>query len=113
MPSIITVVEGPGDAAALPGLLHRLLWEKLKRYDISVAYGRKEIVKTNGRPNLLKKLEKFLRYAQSKPGCEAILVLVDSDSDCSVELARELSIRSRKALNKGLPDCFSDYQELQ
>ena len=95
MLSIVPVVEGPGDADALPDLLRRILWEKLNRYDAVVAHGKKGIVKTNGRSNLIKKLEKFLQYAQRKPRCGAILVLVDTDGDCPVELAKELSDRSR------------------
>ena len=40
MPMIVAVVEGVGDAAALPELLDKILWEKHGRYDVSVAHGK-------------------------------------------------------------------------
>ena len=93
MLTIVPVVEGDGDAAAFPELLVRILQEKHNRYDVFVAQGKTKVVKTNGRQNLEKKLEKFLGHAQNKPKCGAILILVDSDIDCPVTLAQELSQR--------------------
>ncbi len=91
MPTIVPVVEGDGDAAAVPQLLTRILHERYNRYDVSVAQGRNNVVKANGRRNLEKRLDKFLEYAHRKPRCRAILVLVDADVDCPVTLAQELS----------------------
>ena len=93
MRTIVPVVEGDGDAAALPELLVRILRERYGRYDVSVAQGRTRVVKANGRPNLEKKLDRFLKHAQNKPGCEAILILVDADVDCPVAFANQLSQR--------------------
>lgn len=93
MTSIVPVVEGDGDADALPGLLNRILLQRFKRYDIVVPEGKSKVVKTNGRPKLISKLERFLRHAQNKPNCGAILVLVDADMDCPVTLAQQLSQR--------------------
>ena len=93
MLTIVPVVEGDGDAAALPELLVRILQNKYNRYDVFVAQGKTRVVKANGRPNLEKKLDKFLRHAQNKPGCGAILILVDADVDCPVDLAMQLSQR--------------------
>lgn len=91
--TIVPVVEGDGDAAALPELLGRILQEKYNRSDVVVAQGNKGVVKTKGRPNLENKLDKFLKHAQNKPECDAILVLLDADNDCPVTLARQLSQR--------------------
>ena len=87
------VVEGDGDASALPGLLIRIIQEKYHRYDAIVAQGRTKVVKANGRPKLEGNLERFLAHAQNKPQCGAILVLVDADRDCPVSLARKLTKR--------------------
>ena len=93
MLTIVPVVEGDGDADALPELLVRILREKYNRYDVVVLQGKTKVVKTNGRQTLEKKLGKFLAHAQNKPKCGGILVLVDADRDCPVTLAQQLSQR--------------------
>ena len=93
MPTIVPVVEGPGDVAALPGLLTRILLKKHNRADVIVAQGKSNVVKTNGRTNLENKIEKFLQHARNKPECDGILVLVDADDDCPVDVSRHLSQR--------------------
>ena len=96
MPTIVPVVEGDGDVAALPGLLARILLENNNRPDVLVAQGKSGVVKANGRPNLVNKLDKFLQHAQNKPDCDAILVLLDADNDCPVDLGQQLSQRSEQ-----------------
>ena len=96
MLTIVPVVEGDGDVAALPELLGRILLEKYDRPDVMVAQGKSGVVKANGRTNLEKKLDKFLQHAQNKPGCGAILVLVDADEDCPVTVFQELSRRCKE-----------------
>ena len=81
MTTIIPVVEGVGDATALPGLLGRILLERYNRPDVMVAQGRTNVVTANGRQKLESKLENFLQHAQNKPECDAILVLLDADDD--------------------------------
>lgn len=93
MRTIVPIVEGDGDADALPELLARILQDKYGRYDVAVVRGKTKVVKANGRQNLEKKLEKFLGHAQNKPNCGAILVLVDADEDCPVTLAGDLTQR--------------------
>ena len=96
MPTIVPVVEGAGDVAALPGLLGRILWEMYDRTDIIVAQGRSGVVNANGRQNLERNLEKFLGHAQNKPECDAILVLLDADDDCPIDLAQGLLERGKQ-----------------
>ena len=96
MRTMVPVVEGDGDADALPELLVRILQEKYERYDVAVLRGKTKVVKANGRQNLEKKLDKFLGHAQNKPECAAILVVVDADEDCPVKLARDLTQRCNK-----------------
>ena len=94
MPKIVPIVEGKGEVAAFPKLLHRLLHEN-QRYDIQVvepksAHGCNNLKKPNG-------LEKFLRYAAIEPGCSAILILMDADGDCPRKLARDFASRVQTA----------------
>ena len=86
MLSIVPIVEGPGDVQALPVLLRKILYERLSRYDIQVTKPKN----SNGRGKLLKRFESYLEYAAIEPRCGAILVLIDADDDCPVELARGL-----------------------
>ena len=95
--SIMAIVEGPGDKDAVPALLRRILWERFSRYDIDVPQPRV----AHGKPNLIKKLEDFLRYALIE-GCTAILILLDADTDCPTQLARELAQRAA-TLNLRVP----------
>ena len=100
MTTIVPVVEGPGDVASLPILLSRILLERYNRPDVVVAHGKTMVVKANGRPKLENRFEDFLQHAQNKPECDAILVLLDTDVDCPVELARSLLQRCKQL---GLP----------
>ena len=93
MITIVPVVEGDGDASALPELLNRIISTKFNRYDIVVAEGKSKVVKANGLDKLKNKLEKFLLHAQNKPKCGAILILVDADTECPVTLAQHFSHR--------------------
>ena len=93
MPVIVPIVEGDGDAVALPNLLTRILAEKYGRGDVLVAQGRQGVVKANGRQNLERKLDRFLGHAQNRPGCAAVLIVVDADDDCPAELAARLRER--------------------
>jgi hypothetical protein len=87
--SIVPVVEGPGDVQAFPVLLRKILYERISRYDIQIGNPKNG----NGRGNLLKRFENYLEYAAIEPRCGAILVLIDSDDDCPVNLAKNLADR--------------------
>ena len=96
--SIVIIVEGDGEVEAAPGLIRRILWERLCRYDIS----RIKSMPTNSKSNLWRRFERFLEYAIGEDP-DAILVLVDADDDeCPVEEARDLANRAA-ALNLGVP----------
>ena len=56
----------------------------------------------NGKGRLIRRLEDFLRYAASEDGCVAILVLLDADEDCPVELGTELASRA-SSINLHVP----------
>ncbi len=93
MPTIIPVVEGPGDLVALPQLAGRILQQMQTPPGIIVAQGKSRVVMTKGRSNLEANPEKFLKHAQNKPDCGAILVLLDADNDCPVTEFQDMSKR--------------------
>ena len=96
-PSIVAIVEGDGELDAVPALLRRILGERLLRFDVST----KKPKAAGGKPDLLKRFEKFLQYALLE-GCDGILVLVDADEECPLEQAPNLAVRAA-ALNLNVP----------
>ena len=95
--SIIAVVEGHGDEKAAPGLIRKVLWDRLGRYDIP----RISAMRAKGKPDLVVNLEQRLGLAMSE-GPDAILVLVDADDECPVEAVGSLVDRA-SVLNLGVP----------
>ena len=95
--SIIIIVEGHGEVKAAPGLIRRILGDRLGRYDIPHI----RTIRANGKPDLVKRLETHLRRAAVRRP-DAILVLVDADDECPVEVAGGLVGRA-SALSLGVP----------
>lgn len=95
--SIIAIVEGHGEENAVPGLIRRILWDRLGRYDIPLI----RTIRANGKPDLVKRLEIHLRRAAVRSP-DAILVLVDADDECPVEAVGSLVDRA-SALNLRVP----------
>lgn len=92
MLTIVPVVEGDGDARAAPLLLRRILAEYLNSPG---AVGRPVVA--HGRQNLEGNLATFLDYAQGQRECGAILVLVDADDDCPVQIAQAMRTKADNA----------------
>lgn len=94
MSLIVPVVEGPGDAEALPILLRRILTH-LDQNQIGVATAKN----AHGCGNLERPggLEKFVEYACRTPGCGGVLVVMDTDSiaKCPKTFACTLAARIR------------------
>jgi Domain of unknown function (DUF4276) len=93
--SIITIVEGEGEEAALPVLLRRIAQELFGRYDVTFPPGR-----VHGRGNLTRDggIEDILeRTVARTPDVGCILVLIDADDDCPAALGPELLRRARQA----------------
>ena len=90
MPKIVPIVEGPGEVEAVPALLWKLLAEQ-GRYDLQIetpqnAHGGGNLTRPGG-------IERFIQNAWTKRDCGAVLVLVDADEQCPVELAADFSRR--------------------
>lgn len=87
---IALIVEGFGEAEAAPTLLIRVL-QHLNCYD---AFPREPAYNAHGGNNLTKAggLEKFAELAY-RSDCDAVLILIDSEGACPLEMARSFALR--------------------
>lgn len=94
MRKIVPIVEGDGEVRAVPNLLNRLL-QSHQRYDLQIAPPKN----AHGKGNLTcaRGIERFLELAYREPGCAGVVVLLDADDECPLELARALASRARQA----------------
>jgi hypothetical protein len=92
VPDIVTIVEGNGEVEAFPILLRRLLWDK-QCWNFNIS---QPPINTHGIGNVVIEsgLERFLKLAMRRPGCDAILVLMDADIDCAKNLSVNLAKRA-------------------
>ncbi len=95
MPKIVPIVEGDGDAKAVPVLIRRVLHDRLRLYDWEVTHPKK----AHSLPTLRKKLANYLRYAAMEDEAQGVLILLDLDDGCPKEEAQRLAaeIRSQAA----------------
>lgn len=93
------IVEGDGELTALPNLINRLLQKGFQRYDIVPDYPKNAHTKNN----LIKNggIEDFIGYCV-KDKANAILILLDSDKECPIDIASHLHDRIFK-LNLHIP----------
>lgn len=99
MRQIVPIVEGPGDAAALPHLIRRIL-ERLGLAGIQVL---RPLYQKQGKDKLLEQgvLERYAERALERAKGDArLLLLVDADEDCAAEQGLEL----RKRLARIAPE---------
>lgn len=91
---IIPVVEGDGDVKAVPCLIHAIL---RNLGDRSLQVGKPK--NAHGSANLKRPggIERLVKYAWTDPKCAGVLVVMDSDDDCPVTLAKALAERVRVA----------------
>ena len=85
-PRIVPIVEGPGDATAVPVLLRRILDEQLQAHEVQVASAKKL-----SRSAIKAKLPKALEHAARETDCRAIMVMMDADKECARHLAEMMS----------------------
>lgn len=94
--NIACIVEGPGDARAVPILLRRIVSTLdpnvlLNTPETAIHVDRSKIVKAG-------ELERYVVLAAAKNnGHGAILILIDADDDCSATLAPQLLRRAQAA----------------
>ena len=76
------IVEGHGEVKALPVLLRRLV-EKAEVWSVGIG---RPIRKPRNQLVRESELKKAVRLALLQPGCTAVLILFDGNSDCPAEL---------------------------
>lgn len=86
MPSIISIVEGPGDIEAVPTLLIKILTDQQQwQWFVGKPY------KANNLKALKKNITRLLQRALQEKNCGALLILLDLDDGCPKEEAHELA----------------------
>ena len=93
--SIVPIVEGHGEVDALPILIHKILAERLNRYDLQIA----RPINAKGKDTLISRLEGFVSLTLND---DAALILFDADEDCALELARYICA-SCNGMNTRIP----------
>ena len=97
VPSIVPIVEGPGEREAVPLLLRHLLQQILVRYDLIVA----QPIVTNGKGNMDRRLDKYLKYARIQKA-DGIIIVRDADDDCPYLTAHNMA-KKVQVMNLGVP----------
>lgn len=91
MVALAVIAEGFGDVAALPPLIGRAAAE----YDC-LAYALKPVIRVGGCSNLLRvgQLERWLVLAAGRADADAVLVVLDVDEGCPVQIRDEFEKRT-------------------
>lgn len=97
VPSIIPIVEGPGERQAVPLLLRRLLQHMIERHDLTVA----QSIVTNGKGNMDRRLDRYLGYARIQKA-DGVIIVRDADDDCPHAIACNIAAKVRR-VNLGVP----------
>ena len=100
----ILIVEGKGDAEAIPLLVRRVLYEH-GIFGVQTAPRPKTKVEI-GKLRQLGQIERYIDYCNRESG-DSILLAIDSDDVCPVEIAREFRNRIRQTrLRKPVSICL-------
>ncbi|GEM_PF-851083 len=99
--ALATIVEGKSEQKAIRGLLERIIYDKLGATGISIArpfrVNRYRVIKEG---NLERAMNSAVRDAEKRGShVAALLVLLDVDDDCRVEMSQTLIARAKKATN--------------
>ena len=89
---IVAVVEGHGDAEAVPVLIRKLLLERGAFADVKPHRVHRQKVTKPG------EFEKAVQFASMHEGCTAILVVLDADDDCPAVTGPQLAQRAVAAV---------------
>ncbi len=101
--TISLVVEGYGEESAFPNLMNRLLHNHFQRYDIFTnvpknAKGRYQLTQVGG-------FEKYIHHCIRIDKAHGILILLDADGDCPINLAQDFHKRVQQ-MNIHIPIAF-------
>ena len=104
-PHIGLVVEGPGDAKALPLLLRRVMESRGDYRDLLGKPAR-----CNGRDRALvpRGIESYVSIVTARPGCQAVLIVLDSEGDPVCQLGPKLLKRAKETTRLPVAVCLAD-----
>jgi Domain of unknown function (DUF4276) len=89
---IVAIVEGHGDAEAVPVLVRKLLLDHSDFDDVKPHRVHRQKVTKPG------ELEKVVEFASMREDCTAILVVLDADEDCPATMGPNLVARATTAV---------------
>jgi len=99
------VVEGRGDQYAVPSLLRRWLYECEIWQDVLGSpvpcHGRDKALAPNG-------IEGYVATAAGRPGCLAVVVVLDTEGDSACELGPDLLARASGVTGKPVVVCLAE-----
>lgn len=90
MPKIYPLIEGKGEADAVPNLITRILQET-DCHDVFVG----QVQKANGKGNFTRDngIERYVERALMRPDCDGVIILLDADDECPLERAFDFASR--------------------
>lgn len=104
-PHIGLVVEGRGEEYALPVLLRKRLQESAEWRDLLgkpvPCHGRDKALKPRG-------IEGYVATAAGRPGCCAVLVVLDAEGDPACILGPDLQTRAAEVTGKPVAVCLAE-----
>ncbi len=104
MKSIVSIVEGQGEVAAVPTLLRRICEEKQLFNNGHISINPPIRIKSGSFLNDDKYFEKYVSLAAEKAAQNngGVLILIDCDDDCPADLGPEL-LRKAQELRNDVP----------
>jgi hypothetical protein len=104
-PHIGVVVEGLGDSLALPMLLRMWLQGRGDFRDVlgrpAICNGRERAIVNNG-------IERYVAGVAARPGCRAVLIVLDSEGDPACSLGPQLMVRAQNATRLPVFICLAE-----
>jgi hypothetical protein len=104
-PHLGLIVEGDGDSRSIPLLLRKYLLEKEEYRDL---LGKPINAKGRGNVTTEGGIEKFVQVAANRPGCQAVLVFLDSEFDPICPLGPQLLARALSVCTKQVAVCMAE-----
>jgi hypothetical protein len=99
------VVEGRGDAYAVPALFRQWLYRQGQWADVVgkpvPCHGRDKALAADG-------LEGYVTTAAGRPGCVGVVVVLDSETDPACELGPQLLSRTKEITAKPVAVCLAE-----
>ena len=104
------IVEGHGEVSAVPVLLRRFLSDHAQCFDVGIG---SPIRRTQSQFRREADVHAAVRLALLQPECVAVLLLLDGEDDCPVELATQIRVWAKQAAGAIPCDVVVAYREYE